>query len=181
MITPGYRTQSLPHPLPMTGVAPHPGKGGERGRGEGLPSHGYSPTHPSPVLYPHSQGPPSPSHASLALGCHAPRLEFLQVSQRCPPGCLPTTPYPITSSPCPILTPLPLGPPNGSPQPSECGPLPLQLETPASLAVPGSPVPMWTQPPAHRLCFVWSWVPGPVLPSPPATSAGSVIWNAVLC
>ena len=148
---------------------------GRRGR---TPPHGQSLTHPSPVHYPCSQGPPSPPYANLALGCPTPRLESLEVKQRCPTQCPTLHPYPTISSPCPILTPLTLGPQDGSPNPPNEGPPSTAGD---STGCPGSPAPLWAQPPAPQalLFVVLGPRASPALITCPR--AGSGIWSAVLC
>lgn len=74
------------------------------------------PAHRGPQAW---QGPPSPPYANLALGCPTPRLESLEVKQRCPPGC------PALHTLSHHLTPLPYpdsshtGSPGWVPQPSQ--------------------------------------------------------------
>ena len=122
VITPGHGTQSLHSPPPMTGAAPHSplhsGWGKERRR-EGKDPIPWLKPHPPHQFITH-RGPSPPSHQ---LGHRMPHAKagVPGGGHGCHPR-VPCLPYPMPpSSPCPILTPLTLGPKYGSPNPANAG------------------------------------------------------------
>lgn len=190
--TPGRMTQSLHPPTrhDRRCTPPHCTLGKERrgvGRRGRTPPHGQSLTHPLPVHYPCSQGPPSLAGAPIPpirqLGPRMPHPKAgVPGGEAEMPTRVPRPPHPIAtiSPPCPILTPLTRGPQDGSPNPPNEGP-PSTAADSGFTGCPGSPASLWAQPPAPQaLLFVvlGPW-PSPTLITRPC--AGSGIWSAVPC
>lgn len=172
------RLHSTPQVRGSTSLPLHSRQGKKRRGQEEDPTHGWGPIHPSLVLSSLLPCPRRPQHLAWApTGQLGSRIAYPKdgvpggkpdIHQ----GVLPSTPYAIISSTCPVLTFSHCVPNMGAPPlPRRAPPLTVGPADLSGCPGPSSPrplmgAPLWAWPPVFSpaFCSPESWVLGPVLP-----------------